>query len=303
MPALDSARAQVIRNWCERVLCGYWTHAGYLNWDTGLGFKRWHQGKKLGLSQAALLGMAVCASSRPTGRGPSTCSTARSSSSAAGRSARACRRRTSSACRRSTTTSPRPCSPPRGCRPTPPRPRCSGSAPSAGGAAAAVRLRPRRGPARRHHPRLQHGDRRRQPRRLPVRRRRAGAAVRRPAGRRGRRRRAPAGVLRGRRAQRARARSSPRPSAPTATTRRCSCSRRRKDSRIRPTAGSFSTLRARGKTSRSGIDITTTHRSGRPTSRPPGTSTAPPGSRGGAVPELGQGARVWAVSARVSGRR
>ena len=67
MPALDSTRAQVIRNWCERVLCGYWTHAGYLNWDTGLGFKRWHQGKKLGLSQAALLGMAVCDELAPNG--------------------------------------------------------------------------------------------------------------------------------------------------------------------------------------------------------------------------------------------
>jgi hypothetical protein len=60
MPALDSARADVVRAWSERVLTGYWTHAGYLNWDTGLGFKRWHQGKKLGLSQAALLGIAVC---------------------------------------------------------------------------------------------------------------------------------------------------------------------------------------------------------------------------------------------------
>jgi len=60
MPALDARRAAVIRRWSERVLCGYWTHAGYLNWDTGLGFKRWHQGKKLGLSQAALLGIACC---------------------------------------------------------------------------------------------------------------------------------------------------------------------------------------------------------------------------------------------------
>ena len=60
MPPLDSGRADVIRAWSERVLCGYWTHAGYLNWDTGLGFKRWHQGKKLGLSQAALLGIATC---------------------------------------------------------------------------------------------------------------------------------------------------------------------------------------------------------------------------------------------------
>ena len=60
MPALDSSRTRVVRAWTERVLSGYWTHAGYLNWDTGLGFKRWHQGKKLGLSQSALLGIAMC---------------------------------------------------------------------------------------------------------------------------------------------------------------------------------------------------------------------------------------------------
>jgi hypothetical protein len=68
MPALDPARAEVVRAWCERVLAGYWTHAGYLNWDTGLGFKRWHQGKKLGLSQAALLGIAVCPELTPNGK-------------------------------------------------------------------------------------------------------------------------------------------------------------------------------------------------------------------------------------------
>jgi hypothetical protein len=60
MPALDRARSQVVRAWSQRVLAGYWTHAGYLNWDTGLGFERWHQGKKFGLSQAALLGIATC---------------------------------------------------------------------------------------------------------------------------------------------------------------------------------------------------------------------------------------------------
>ena len=41
-----------------RVLAGYWTHGGYLNWDTGFGFERWHQAKKLGLSQQALIGIA-----------------------------------------------------------------------------------------------------------------------------------------------------------------------------------------------------------------------------------------------------
>ena len=67
MPPLDSGRAEVVRAWSERVLSGYWTHAGYLNWDTGLGFKRWHQGKKLGLSQAALLGIAICPELAPHG--------------------------------------------------------------------------------------------------------------------------------------------------------------------------------------------------------------------------------------------
>jgi hypothetical protein len=40
------------------VLAGYWTHAGYLNWDTGFGFGRWHQTKKFGLAQQSLIGIA-----------------------------------------------------------------------------------------------------------------------------------------------------------------------------------------------------------------------------------------------------
>jgi hypothetical protein len=67
MPALDAARADVVKAWSERVLTGYWTHAGYLNWDTGLGFKRWHQGKKIGLAQSALLGIALCPELAPHG--------------------------------------------------------------------------------------------------------------------------------------------------------------------------------------------------------------------------------------------
>jgi hypothetical protein len=66
MPALDRARAAVVQAWAERVLAGYWTHSGYMNWDTGLSFKRWHQGKKFGLAQAALLGIAVCPELRPS---------------------------------------------------------------------------------------------------------------------------------------------------------------------------------------------------------------------------------------------
>ena len=47
-----------MREWITRVVSGYWTHAGYMNWDSGLGFNRWHQGKKLGLTQEALVGLA-----------------------------------------------------------------------------------------------------------------------------------------------------------------------------------------------------------------------------------------------------
>ncbi len=56
IPAADLARMRV---WARRVIAGYWTHAGYLNWDTGFGFERWHQAKKLGLSAQALIGLAA----------------------------------------------------------------------------------------------------------------------------------------------------------------------------------------------------------------------------------------------------
>jgi hypothetical protein len=49
----------LLRDWTRRALAGYWTHAGYLNWDTGLGFGRWHQRKKVALAQRALIGIAT----------------------------------------------------------------------------------------------------------------------------------------------------------------------------------------------------------------------------------------------------
>jgi hypothetical protein len=55
LPVADEA---LLRRWMRRVLAGYWTHAGYLNWDTGFGFGRWHQMKKLALAQQALIGIA-----------------------------------------------------------------------------------------------------------------------------------------------------------------------------------------------------------------------------------------------------
>ena len=65
MPALAGARRRLARRWLMRLLAGYWTHGGYLNWDTGLGFERWHQAKKLGLSQQALIGIASAPSLAP----------------------------------------------------------------------------------------------------------------------------------------------------------------------------------------------------------------------------------------------
>ena len=70
---------ELLRAWVEHIVYGYWTHGGYLNWDTGYGFKRWHAGRTWALAQQGLLAIAVGAAvpQRPEiGRGRSTCSTA-----------------------------------------------------------------------------------------------------------------------------------------------------------------------------------------------------------------------------------
>jgi hypothetical protein len=59
MRPLAAPDETLLRRWMTRVLAGYWTHAGYLNWDTGFGFGRWHQTKKVGLAQQALIGIAM----------------------------------------------------------------------------------------------------------------------------------------------------------------------------------------------------------------------------------------------------
>ena len=56
----------LLRRWTARVIAGGWTHGGYLNWDSGLGFNRWHQAKKLGLTQQALLGVAQARALQPS---------------------------------------------------------------------------------------------------------------------------------------------------------------------------------------------------------------------------------------------
>ncbi|MDA0180387.1 hypothetical protein OJ997_08780 [Solirubrobacter phytolaccae] len=63
MPALPAGSRSLAHEWIKRVISGYWTHSGYMNWDSGLGFDRWHQGKKFGLTQEALIGVATGAQS------------------------------------------------------------------------------------------------------------------------------------------------------------------------------------------------------------------------------------------------
>ena len=58
MPALPRGDRDVLTAWVERVLFGYWTHSGFLNWDSGLGLKRWQIGKTLAFAQQGLLAIA-----------------------------------------------------------------------------------------------------------------------------------------------------------------------------------------------------------------------------------------------------
>ena len=68
MVPLSRAGRSLVRRWERRAIAGYWTHGGYLNWDTGLGFHRWHQAKKLGLAQLALIGIAQARRLQPGSR-------------------------------------------------------------------------------------------------------------------------------------------------------------------------------------------------------------------------------------------
>ena len=66
MPAPGGSRMRLLRSWVRRSLTGYWTHSGYMNWDSGLGFERWHQAKKFGLVQQALIGIASARELQPS---------------------------------------------------------------------------------------------------------------------------------------------------------------------------------------------------------------------------------------------
>jgi hypothetical protein len=58
MPPLPAADMRILRGWVQRALLGYWTHAGFLSWDTGLGYGRWMKTKTWAFAMQGLLAMA-----------------------------------------------------------------------------------------------------------------------------------------------------------------------------------------------------------------------------------------------------
>jgi hypothetical protein len=59
MVPLEEEHIRLLRAWVDHIVCGYWTHAGYLNWDTGFSFKRWHVGRTFALARQGLFAIAL----------------------------------------------------------------------------------------------------------------------------------------------------------------------------------------------------------------------------------------------------
>jgi hypothetical protein len=59
MTPLSSGQARTLRAWVARALPAYWTHSGYLNWDTGLYLYRWHLSRYWAWSCQGLLAIAT----------------------------------------------------------------------------------------------------------------------------------------------------------------------------------------------------------------------------------------------------
>jgi hypothetical protein len=68
MPPLRAADRALLRRWSTRLLAGSWTHAGYLNWDTGYGRKRWNSGQYWAFAQGGLLAIATSPVLQPDAR-------------------------------------------------------------------------------------------------------------------------------------------------------------------------------------------------------------------------------------------
>jgi hypothetical protein len=59
MRPLPESSMRRLRAWVRRLLAGSWTHAGYLNWDTGNGWRRWHSAQYWAFAQQGLLAIAT----------------------------------------------------------------------------------------------------------------------------------------------------------------------------------------------------------------------------------------------------
>lgn len=59
MEPLPGWALDVFRAYAARTLYGDWTHAGYLNWDTGLGSQRRYIGKVFAFAQQGLMALAI----------------------------------------------------------------------------------------------------------------------------------------------------------------------------------------------------------------------------------------------------
>ncbi len=59
MRPLPAADVERLTRWMTRLLLGNWTHAGYLNWDTGHGLQRLHSGQYWAWSMQGLLTIAA----------------------------------------------------------------------------------------------------------------------------------------------------------------------------------------------------------------------------------------------------
>jgi hypothetical protein len=59
MPPLPDGYVRRLRSWMLRLQAGSWTHAGYLNWDTSRGLRRWHSGQYWAFAQQGLLTIAT----------------------------------------------------------------------------------------------------------------------------------------------------------------------------------------------------------------------------------------------------
>jgi hypothetical protein len=59
MRPLPASSMRRLRDWVTRLIAGSWTHAGYLNWDTGKGRRRWHSAQYWAFAQQGLLAIAT----------------------------------------------------------------------------------------------------------------------------------------------------------------------------------------------------------------------------------------------------